>query len=280
MIEEFDPPLIPVAGTRLFVEVAGRGEENVIFIHGFSLDTRMWDDQFEVLGTRYRVVRYDMRGFGRSDLPIGGDEYTAQDDLKALMEKLGISSASFIGLSLGGGVAIDFALTYPKMVSKLVLVDSIVGGWRWSTAWTRATGSVWNAGRNDGPDAARKLWLQMPIFAPALEAQAVAEQLRRMIDDYSGWDWVNHDPQIHLDPPTLQRLSEMTAPTLVLVGERDEPDFLAIADTLTRQIPNARKAIISGAGHMANMEAWEEFNRIVLEFLESDLPNDGRKGQS
>jgi pimeloyl-ACP methyl ester carboxylesterase len=115
-------------GTRLYYEVAGSGAA-LAFVHGFSLDTRMWDDQFEAFAERYRVVRYDARGFGKSALP-GSEKYMHAADLKALLEQLGIDRASVVGLSMGGGIAIDFALTYPEATRALVLVDSTLGGFR------------------------------------------------------------------------------------------------------------------------------------------------------
>src|SRR3712207_1103532 len=97
-----------VNGTRLYYEVAGEGTP-VALIHGFTLDTRMWDDQFLPLAAHYRVVRYDARGFGRSDLPTG-EPYSPHDDLRALLEHLGLGPAAITGLSMGGGIAADFAI--------------------------------------------------------------------------------------------------------------------------------------------------------------------------
>jgi len=102
-----------VNGTSLFYEVAGTGN-TLVLIHGFGVDSRMWDDQFETLAQYYRVLRYDARGFGRSALPTSSG-YTHQTDLKALLEHLEIASANILGLSMGGGVAINFALAYPEM---------------------------------------------------------------------------------------------------------------------------------------------------------------------
>lgn len=97
-----------VNGIRLYYEVAGSGRP-LVLIHGMSLDTRMWDDQFEPLAQHYRVVRYDARGFGKSALQTGRS-YAHTDDLKALLEYLDIEHAFIVGLSMGGGIAIDFAL--------------------------------------------------------------------------------------------------------------------------------------------------------------------------
>jgi pimeloyl-ACP methyl ester carboxylesterase len=89
-----------------------------------------------------------------------------------------------------------------------------------------------------------------------------------MVSEYSGWHWLHEDPQQHLNPPALRGLGSITVPTLIILGERDEPDFHAIAAAFERSIPHAERVTIPGAGHMVNMEAVEQFNDIVLRFLD------------
>ena len=114
--------------------------------------------------------------------------------------------------------------------------------------------------------------LKHPVFRPTLERPGVAARLAKMISDYSGWRWVNDESLRPLVPPAIQRLESITASTLVIVGGRDLPDFHTIADVLHRCIPHARKVVMPGVGHMANMEDPERFNRIVLEFLAGATP--------
>jgi 3-oxoadipate enol-lactonase len=254
-----------VNGTRLYYEVAGTGDA-VALIHGFTLDTRMWDDQFAPFAERYRVVRYDARGFGQSAVP-GEAPYTHADDLAALLGHLNIPSAAIIGLSMGGGIAINFALAYPAMTSALIAVDSTLGGHRWSDEWNERFGHLRHTARTDGVAAAKAEWLADPLFAPANERPDVAARLRQMVTDYSGWSWMHRDPHRTQEPPAAERLTQIAMPTLVLLGEWDVPDFHAAAETITRQIPGARKVILPGVGHMANMEAPEPFNAAVLGFL-------------
>lgn len=252
-------------GTRLYYEVAGTGAP-VALIHGFSLDTRMWDDQFGPFAEQYRVIRYDARGFGRS-ASVGDAPYTHAADLAALLDHLAIPRAAIIGLSMGGGIAVNFALAYPTMTSALIPVDATIGGHAWSEGWNARWQSLVQTARTISTHAANERWLAHPLFAPANERSAVAARLRRMVGGYSGWHWANRDPQRGLDPPATERLREITAPTFVLLGERDLPDFHTIAETLAQRIPGARKVVLPGVGHMANMEAPERFNREVLGFL-------------
>jgi 3-oxoadipate enol-lactonase len=254
-----------VNDTRLYYEVAGTGEP-LVLIHGFTLDTRMWDDQFRPLAEHHRVVRYDVRGFGKSAVPAGAP-YTNADDLAALLDYLTIPAAAIIGLSMGGGIAIDFALAYPAMTRTLIPVDSSLSGHQWSGEWNARFGQIGQTARAVGVDAAKAEWLADPLVAPANERAAVAARLQRMVADYSGWHWINRGLEHRHDPPASARLSEITAPTLVVIGERDLPDFHVIADRMSAQAPNARKIVIPGVGHMANMEAPGEFNAAVLGFL-------------
>jgi pimeloyl-ACP methyl ester carboxylesterase len=258
-----------VNGTRLYYEVAGEGTP-VALIHGFTLDTRMWDDQFLPLAAHYRVVRYDARGFGRSDLPTG-EPYSPHDDLRALLEHLGLGPAAITGLSMGGGIAADFAIAHPDATRALVLLDAALGGHRFSPGWGAASKPIWAAAREEGVAAAKERWLAHDLFAPAHEQPAVAARLATIVGDYSGWHWLNRDTARGVEPPALARPNAITAPTLAIIGERDVPDFHAMAATLKEGLPNARLVTIPGVGHMANMEAPQAVNRAILDFLRDVL---------
>jgi 3-oxoadipate enol-lactonase len=246
-----------VNGTRLYYEMAGEGEP-LLLIHGFALDTRVWDDQFDVFAQQYRVIRLDLRGYGRSALPAA-ESYRHVDDLKTLLEHLGLQRATLIGLSMGGGVGIDYALTFPETVRALVLVDSTLGGFHWTINWSVKAREV-------GLDSARKRWLAHPLFAGSFEQPEVAVHVAQIVADYSGWHWLNRDPDRGM-ATAIERLAEIHVPVLVIVGERDLPDFQAIADILVQGIPHAHKEVLRGAGHLPNMESPLAFNDYVLNFL-------------
>ena len=135
-----------VNGTRLYYELAGPvTAETVVLIHHFTLDLRMWDDQFNEFARRYRVLRYDARGFGRSGQINGA--YSARDDLRALLDALGIQRAHLVGHSMGGRYAIDFALVHPTRVRTLVLSDPSISGAPFSGAFTKEFGNAVTAAR-------------------------------------------------------------------------------------------------------------------------------------
>jgi 3-oxoadipate enol-lactonase len=255
-----------VNGTRLYYEVAGRGPP-VVLIHGFTLDTRMWDDQFEVFAQRYKVVRYDVRGFGKSALPVLGERYTHADDLMALLKYLEIAKTHVVGLSMGGEIAINFTLEHPEVTQALVLVDSGLGGFQGTKEWNETFTSILSRAKKDGVHVAKEVWLQCQLFQPAFKKVSVASRLEQMVSGYSGWHFLNNDPIRSFEPSAIERLEEISALTLVIIGEGDLPGCHEIADILNQKIRNVRKIVLQGVGHMSNMEAPNEFNEAVLRFL-------------
>lgn len=256
---------VDINDTRLYYEVAGTGQA-VVLLHGFSLDTRMWDDQFLPLAQHFRVIRYDLRGFGKSALPTG-EPYSYVEDLRGLLDHLDVPQAHLVGLSKGGAVAIDFALTYPLRTSALVLIDTVLGGFAWSAAGSARDALVWQRAHEAGIAAAKASWLAHPLFVPAHRQPAVAARLTQIIADYNGWHLVNSNPELGLDPPAAQRLAELTMPVLAIVGEEDTPDYRQITELICRRLPQAQQFVVPGVGHMANMEAPAPVTEAVLVFL-------------
>ena len=255
-----------VEGARLYYEIAGSGPP-VVLLHAFTLDTRMWDDQYELLTREYRVVRYDARGFGRSSLPTAGQPYSPVDDLLALMKHLDVHKPHLVGLSMGGRFALDVVVSQPNAARSLVFVDGVIGGWQWSKAWLDSYAPIVAAGRRGDVAAAKAAWLAHPLFAPAREKPAVAARLKQMVDDYSGWHFTHTDPARMLAPPAVAQLGRVHLPTLAIVGDRDLPDFQRMAGEVERQVAYARRLGIAGTGHLSNMESPEVVNPALRSFL-------------
>jgi pimeloyl-ACP methyl ester carboxylesterase len=255
-----------VNGTRLYYEEAGSGAP-AIFIHGFTLDTRMWDTQFDVFARRYRAIRYDARGFGKSNA-VGDSQFTHGDDLKALMDHLGIQSASLIGLSMGGRIAIEFALKRLDYVTSLVLVDAATPGFPRQPDFAAAMDIIARTAKAAGREAAIQEWLTCVLFQAENERPALAAELARTVGDYSGEHWLRDIPMSSLQPGPLDSIASIKRPTLVVVGGRDLRQFHENADLMLRHIDGAEKLIIPGAGHMSNMCEPEIFNEAALAFLD------------
>ena len=257
-----------VNGTRLHYKLAGPAEAHpIVFIHGFSLDTRMWDPQLEAFSQQYRLLCYDLRGYGKSALPNPHTPYLPTDDLKSLLDYLSISQAHIVGLSLGAAIAIEFAFDHPTAVTSLVLADPVLWGFRWSEEYNHLNSAVWRAGANQDMESARAAWLTHPLFAPALQNPRSAALLTQIITDYSGWHWTNSDPARLPAHLAISALESLATPTFIVMGEHDLPDHHEIAHTLRSRLLNSTLFTIPGAGHMVNMEAPDAFNGAVLNFL-------------
>ena len=251
--------------TRFHFEQAGSGVP-LILLHGLGLNLHMWDEQFASFAAHYRVIRYDLRGFGLS-LPSTPDAFSHTEDLKDLLDYFNIERAHVLGLSLGGRVALDFSLMYPNALDRLVLVDPALGGHRFSEDWLGLMAPILQHGKNGDIAAAKRLWLAHPLFAP-VRAQAQSRQrFEKIAANDPGWHWLNQGFEQSLSQSAAKRLQEVNAPTLVVVGEHDLPDFHVIAELLNKNLPHVQKIDLMDAGHMANMEAPEQFNEIVLKFL-------------
>lgn len=249
---------------RIYYEDLGEGD-CVILIHGFAMDTRMWDLQFSLFAKRFRAVRYDLRGFGKSDLPTG--LYSTLDDLHIMMDRLDIEKACIIGSSLSGSLAIEFALTWPERVTGLVLAGTNLRGYPHSDDYVREYLHYRTIARREGMDAAHTVMLGNLLLRSIAEKPALFASIEAMIRDYSGFHLLAHDPHRVFYPPAIERLGEIACPVQIISGQNDIADLRGVAARLTREISHARSVTIPDVGHIVNMEAAEQFNRIVLDFL-------------
>ena len=254
----------PADGSNLSYEVCGTGPP-VVLIHGFSLDMTMWDNEVHELSSSHSIVRYDLRGHGRS--VAGNTRYSHSGDLRVLFDHLGLKKAVLVGLSLGGSTALNFAIAHPERVNALVVIDPSLSGFAWSKDTADSQQKIVGLARTHGVDALRARWLSLPLFHTAVANPRSAERLRSIIAGYSGWHWLNPDLGIPTSPPTITRLREISVPTLIVVGEFDTRDFHEIAATLQSKISNAQKVVIRGSGHMVNLERPEEFITVLKKFL-------------
>ncbi len=265
--------LVEVENGRLFVEEGGEGPA-VVFLHPGLWDSRTWDPQFGPYADRYRVLRYDFRGYGRSSRLEPGVAYSHVRDLLAVLEDAGIERAALIGCSMGGSKAIDFALEHSDRVTALVLVASGPGGFE-GTPEEEAAWEAWYAEHDPPIDAAVEagdleraqdlrlmtMWAQLGTDdEPGRKIREIAfDNLHELTMDESGEE--------RLDPPAFVRLGEIGVPTLVMPADHDPPEMEAIASALANGIPNARLVRIPETDHVINVRRPDEFDRVVLEFL-------------
>lgn len=237
----------------------------VVLIHGGQMDRRVWDFQFHVLAQQNRVIRYDIRGFGKSEVPIR--PYSHAEDLKALLKHLSERKASVIGLSLGAAIATDFAILYPDSVEALVLVCPGLGGFKFDDK-ANDFRLILDAARDEDPGRVAELWLENPYMSVAMEIPQIRASLRELSrDNAHGW-LTNPLLQRRLNPPAAERLGRIRARTLVIGGGRDVSDVKEIVAKLRSEISGAEEQTFKDCGHIVPMEAPQKFNKLVLEFLQ------------
>ncbi len=260
--------------------LAGDYGPAVVLIHGHSVDLRLWDEQVPALSDAgYRVIRYDVRGHGRSMAPPTG--YTWEDysaDLGDLLDRLNVErpaaeslaldAAHIVGLSMGGGIALQFALDFPARVLSLTLVDSTLPGFTYSEQFSRQIEELVAAVRAEGPRAAfERLWLTHPLFDGIRRFPDRFQRVREMVLAYPAADYREGALPADYAPTVADRLHEINAPALVVVGESDIPDFRLTADLLAENLPNARKLVLPDCGHVPPLEQPQAFNQALIAFL-------------
>jgi 3-oxoadipate enol-lactonase len=244
----------------LAYEARGKGSP-IVLIHGFTFDMRTWDAQVDVLSQFFQVVRYDLRGFGKSSLPTG--PYSHVEDLRVLLEFLSLSAPALVGLSLGANIALTYALGNPDAVRALVLASPGLPGFVWSE--DRPPDAAAAVAESHGVEAARRFWLDHQLFASVRRSQAAFARVRKMVQDYSGWHWRNANPTTQA--AVIDRLPECATPTLVMSGCLDVPGYRQIATKLSHEVPKAALLTFANAGHVLNEEDPAGFSTAVLDFV-------------
>ena len=240
----------------------------IVLLHAGVADSRMWQPQVEEFAKQFDVVRPDMRGFGDSELPPV--PWKPHADLLALIDELRLKPAFLVGCSMGGSLAIDFAIDNPERVSKLVLVGAGVSGQKQDPRHEGLYAEVMAADERNDMKAVNEAEMYLWLDGPYRPRGYVAQPLRDLFLDMNGGnrraDW-SRAPNQSLEPPAIERLNEITAPTLVIVGEADLEPIRETADMLASSIAGAHMEVVRDAAHLPNLEHPEEFNRLVLNFL-------------
>ncbi|MGQ0600743.1 MAG: alpha/beta fold hydrolase [Anaerolineales bacterium] len=258
---------------KLYYETAGDGSPLVLAHAGF-VDSRMWDDQWQALAQHYRVIRFDLQGFGKSD-PLTAP-VSRRDELYQLLRQLGVARAAFIGCSLSGETVLDFALEHPAMVSALIIVSAVPGGFELQGEppphLMEMFGALQSGDLTLASELQNRIWIDGSFRQPEQVDPVIrqrAAEMNKIALAKGTWDMMQAPPPNPLDPPAVTRLPDIHAPTLVIAGGLDHPEILRAAELMAASMPNASKAIIPDCAHLPNMEKPEEFNRLVLDFLRS-----------
>ena len=255
--------------TTLAYDQAGDGHP-LLLVHAGIVNRHMWDPVWESLAAGYRVIRPDLRGFGET--PAAREPFTNWHDLADLLHDLDAAPAHVIGVSSGGSASLDLALAEPGLADKLVLVAPGLAGWSWSAqlkADWQAEEAAWKRGDLDEVAWANvRTWVDGPLrggeAAPGLR-QAMFDMYRAALELQAVEGATDSEAR---QPASRDHLAEVSQPTLVVVGDLDQPDMMDVGEHLAASIPGARLTVMHGVSHLPPMEAPEAFVDLVTGFLE------------
>jgi pimeloyl-ACP methyl ester carboxylesterase len=255
----------------LYYEIRGEGE-TIVLSHAAFLDSRMFDVQWERLTQNYRVIRYDMRGYGKSS-PVTGP-VNRRNDLARLLDHLSVTQAHLVGCSNGGEIMLDLVLEQPRLALSLTMVCSTPSGFEMQGEAPRYMFEMFDAIQSGDVDRASELQLRIWFDGMYREPHGVdvglrekAGMMNRIPVERNTFLIADSQSINPLNPPAVTRLHEITCPVLIVVGSLDHPEILRAADTMVAAIPNAKKQVIEGSGHVPSFEQPEVFNQMLAEFL-------------
>jgi pimeloyl-ACP methyl ester carboxylesterase len=248
----------------LHYEIQGNGEP-IVLMHSGMADLRDWEFIVPELAQTYKCIAFDGRGAGKSPSPVEIPNYV--EDLKNLLDFLGIEQTILVGHSFGGGIATDFAMAYPQRVSKLVLVAPGLTGYQISPELVQYFQQIQAA----APDVEKMVELSLEL--PSYKLVMASPQRDRMISMSTHnmkrsleWQHVWKNVQVWGELPPIPELNKLAVKTLFIIGAEDSEDCFGIANVF-KQVPDIRFAKISGADHMVTLTHPMEVSSIIKEFV-------------
>lgn len=255
-------PFLEIDDKKLFYQVTGAGDP-LVLLHGVACDSRYWRDLPEYLSKKYAVVAYDLRGHGQSFAPASGYSYRDHvNDLKSLLHELGHQKVTLVGHSLGGAIAVKFALQQPEHVKAMVLAAPHVVGYNDYTGWP----NVYRTARSIDIDQARIQWEGFRLFSRLTKGSPERELFLECLRDFPGKIWTDPQAGRYVDESDLKLLDNLTMPLLVLCG-REDLDFLPLAKLVNARLTNGSSYEIPDCGHMIHLERPDIFKRELAAFL-------------
>jgi pimeloyl-ACP methyl ester carboxylesterase len=262
--------LAVINNAHIYYEMVGEGPPFVM-IHAGVADSRQWNNEFAHFADRFQVVRYDLRGYGRSE-PVAG-EFSHLADLIALLDYLELHEpALLMGCSMGGGLAINFALTRPLQTAGLILVGSGPPGLELDTPTPAKFAEAEKAYRAGDFDLLAEIETQIWFDGVGRTPDQVNQRMRRLAYEMNRQALAHYAKKLGQQLPDTEivaadQISALPTLTFIIVGAHDIPYTHAAADYMLDRLPSARKALIANAAHLSNMDQPEEFRRLVTEFL-------------
>jgi len=263
---------LSIADSRIHYDITGQGTP-LILCHAGFVDSRMWNPQINILTQNYQVIRYDLQGYGQSSPTT--QPLSRRHELLALMEQLEIDKAILVGCSLSGTTVIDFTLEYPEKVIAMVAVSATPSGFELQGEPPAYLFEMFGALQQGDLKTASELQTRIWFDGMTRSPEQVDSELRQHVKAMNlnalqkpGFRVGDAEPLNPLDPPAVERLSEIDVPTLIIAGALDHPEIERSATIMCDSIANAKLSILESSAHLPNMEQAEEFNRIMVDFLQ------------
>lgn len=267
---------------KLYYEELGQGDP-VILLHAHSVDLRMWDDVFYQLAKKYRVIRYDLRGYGKSDMPEVGFGFLQADDLCNFMDGLGIEKAHFAGLSLGGMTLADFVSLYPERVLTATITSGAISGFPDRSSADKRLLKIYNdtiftlkrqeveKNLKRGIDTMKMDWKHAMKTVSGKHYRRIKKDLNRMIDDWQAWQWTHPETDAFIGAQADSLLSKQKShpPVLFLIGQYDSKSSKKSMQKMAALCKESRIEMMQEAGHFTAMECPKEFVERMERFMEA-----------
>ncbi|RIO10604.1 alpha/beta hydrolase [Mammaliicoccus sciuri] len=254
-------------GANIYYESKGNGE-NLLLIHAGIVDSRMWDNEFNLLSEKYRVVRFDLPGFGLSDFTEGSYNYNLI--INELLIHLDIHHTHILAASFGGKIALDFYLENPAKCMSLALLSPAISGWNASTFlqnYEEKEERLIDEGKiEETAQYNYATWIQRNR-----SPEIINPDVKQLIMDMQRKILTKGEPNVSSEEieveDNISQLNNIEIPVLIVNGQCDVPDFLEIAEVMIKEIPNVKNIIIPNTAHLANLESPELFLKIISEFF-------------
>jgi serine-type D-Ala-D-Ala carboxypeptidase len=264
---------VPVQDGKLFYEESGKGEP-LIFIHGHSFDHYEWDPQFYLFSKKYRVIRYDVRGYGRSSMPVEFSKTSHGEDLAALMDGLKMKKAHVVGLSMGGFIGLDFLATHQDRMLSVTLASGDV--WMGSPGpgvpWTEEAIAIRRTEISElykkGIDSFKREWFNALTTRNGMPIEHIRKPIWNMIYKWDAWQPTHIEPRFLLGKSVIDKLKimQIQVPVMVLTGDADAHRKSKVLEL----VPAAVQAIVPNAGHVSNLENAKGFNEALITWLQNN----------
>ena len=237
--------MVPVGADKIWAEDSGGSGPVLVLLHEGVGDSRMWDPVWSDLAACCRVIRYDVRGFGRS--PAATEEFTLLGDLRAVLTHFDVGSAHLTGCSMGGCTAVEFALAEPDRVDSLVLLCPGIGGYPYpeTPELDDACEALAEVGDDEGI-----IQILLDVWGRAGDDPLVTDLMRSAMRAWDGEEEFEREGE-----PIFDRLGDLQAPTVLMVGDLDDAALIASNEEAARRIPGCELVRMTGVDHYPTVRA-------------------------